>query len=75
MSRGEGHRGDQGLPPARTWRGGLPTGLKWELMAKESEEQKYLICNADEGTGAYMNRNEMEGIPTPHRGHAHPPML
>lgn len=43
---------------------GFPTGLKWELMAKESDETKYLICNADEGDpGAYMNRNEMESDP------------
>ena len=43
---------------------GFPTGLKWELMARETEEEKYLICNADEGDpGAYMNRNEMESDP------------
>jgi NADH-quinone oxidoreductase subunit F len=43
---------------------GFPTGLKWELMAREQSEEKYLICNADEGDpGAYMNRNEMESDP------------
>ncbi len=43
---------------------GFPTGLKWELMAKEPSDPKFLICNADEGDpGAYMNRNEMESDP------------
>jgi len=43
---------------------GFPTGLKWELMAKEQAERKFVICNADEGDpGAYMNRNEMESDP------------
>jgi len=43
---------------------GFPTGIKWELMQKESADQKYIICNADEGDpGAYMNRNESESDP------------
>jgi NADH-quinone oxidoreductase subunit F len=43
---------------------GFPTGIKWELMQKENAEQKYIICNADEGDpGAYMNRNESESDP------------
>ena len=43
---------------------GFPTGVKWELMCKESADQKYIICNADEGDpGAYMNRNESESDP------------
>lgn len=43
---------------------GFPTALKWEMMAKEPSEPKFLICNADEGDpGAYMNRNEMESDP------------
>ncbi len=43
---------------------GFPTGIKWELMRKESADQKYIICNADEGDpGAYMNRNESESDP------------
>ena len=43
---------------------GFPTALKWELMAKEQEKRKFLICNSDEGDpGAYMNRNEMESDP------------
>lgn len=44
--------------------GGFPTGLKWEFCRKEKEEQKYIICNADEGDpGAYMDRSVLEGDP------------
>ncbi|MFA5713338.1 MAG: hypothetical protein WC960_04090 [Bacteroidales bacterium] len=43
---------------------GFPTGIKWELMAKAVGDQKYILCNADEGDpGAFMNRNEIEGDP------------
>lgn len=43
---------------------GFPTGYKWELMAKVKADQKYVICNADEGDpGAFMNRNEIESDP------------
>jgi len=43
---------------------GFPTGVKWELMAKVEADQKYIICNADEGDpGAFMNRNEIESDP------------
>lgn len=43
---------------------GFPTGLKWRIAKKETGDQKYVICNADEGDpGAYMNRNEMESDP------------
>ncbi|MDP3451935.1 MAG: FAD-dependent oxidoreductase [Bacteroidales bacterium] len=43
---------------------GFPTGVKWELMAKAESDQKYVICNADEGDpGAFMNRNEIESDP------------
>lgn len=43
---------------------GFPTGIKWELMAKAQDSQKYIICNADEGDpGAFMNRNEIESDP------------
>ena len=43
---------------------GFSTGIKWELMQKEKADQKYIICNADEGDpGAYMNRNESESDP------------
>ena len=43
---------------------GFPTGQKWELMARVKADQKYIICNADEGDpGAFMNRNEIESDP------------
>ncbi|MBA3974919.1 MAG: proton-conducting membrane transporter [Candidatus Solibacter sp.] len=43
---------------------GYQTGLKWDMLRKAVADQKYLICNADEGDpGAYMNRNEIEGDP------------
>ncbi len=44
--------------------GGFPTGLKWELTAKHRREDKYVICNADEGDpGAFMDRSILEGDP------------
>ncbi len=44
--------------------GGFPTGLKWKFAAKVSAEQKYIICNADEGDpGAFMDRSILEGDP------------
>lgn len=44
--------------------GGFPTGLKWEFAAREKNEQKYIICNADEGDpGAFMDRSVLEGDP------------
>ncbi|XMB86203.1 NADH-quinone oxidoreductase subunit NuoF [Mycoplasmatota bacterium WC44] len=44
--------------------GGFPTGLKWEITKKEEGEQKYIICNADEGDpGAFMDRSILEGDP------------
>ncbi len=43
---------------------GYLTGNKWEFLAKAKSDQKYIICNADEGDpGAYMNRNEIESDP------------
>ena len=44
---------------------GFPTGLKWELLAKQPNRgEKYLVCNADEGDpGAYMDRSLLEGNP------------
>ncbi len=43
---------------------GFPTGLKWEITAKEKEAEKYVICNADEGDpGAFMDRSTIEGDP------------
>ena len=44
--------------------GGFPTGLKWELTAREDNTEKYIICNADEGDpGAFMDRSILEGDP------------
>lgn len=44
--------------------GGFPTGLKWSFCAANESEQKYLICNADEGDpGAFMDRSVIEGNP------------
>jgi len=44
---------------------GFPTGLKWELLAKQPGKRgKFLVCNADEGDpGAYMDRSVIEGNP------------
>ncbi len=43
---------------------GFPTGLKWSFAAKEESEQKYVLCNADEGDpGAFMDRSILEGDP------------
>jgi bidirectional [NiFe] hydrogenase diaphorase subunit len=44
--------------------GGYPTGLKWETVAKVEAEQKYIVCNGDEGDpGAFMDRAVMEADP------------
>ncbi len=44
--------------------GGFPTGLKWEFTAKNQADQKYVVCNADEGDpGAFMDRSVLEGDP------------
>jgi len=43
---------------------GYPTGLKWELVAKQNATTKYVICNADEGDpGAFMDRSVLESDP------------
>jgi len=43
---------------------GFPTGQKWEFCRKAPGEEKYLICNADEGDpGAFMDRSLLEGDP------------
>ncbi len=43
---------------------GFPTGLKWKFAARETSDQKYVICNADEGDpGAFMDRSVLEGDP------------
>jgi len=44
--------------------GGFSTGLKWELATKPQSDQKYVLCNADEGDpGAFMDRSVLEGDP------------
>ena len=44
--------------------GGFPTGLKWEFAYKNEADQKYVVCNADEGDpGAFMDRSILEGDP------------
>ena len=44
--------------------GGYPTGLKWETVSKVQSNQKYIICNGDEGDpGAFMDRAVMEADP------------
>ncbi len=42
--------------------GGFLTGLKWELASRYAADEKFIICNADEGDpGAFMDRAIMEG--------------
>lgn len=44
--------------------GGFPTGTKWKFAFNEKSDQKYFICNADEGDpGAFMDRAVIEGDP------------
>ena len=43
---------------------GFPTGVKWGFCRKAPGDEKYLICNADEGDpGAFMDRSLLEGTP------------
>ena len=44
--------------------GGFPTGIKWQIASKVAGDQKYVVCNADEGDpGAFMDRSILEGDP------------
>ena len=44
--------------------GGFPTGRKWQFAANSVSDQKYVVCNADEGDpGAFMDRSILEGDP------------
>jgi NADH:ubiquinone oxidoreductase subunit F (NADH-binding) len=44
--------------------GGFPTGRKWKIALEQPAEQKYVICNADEGDpGAFMDRAIIESDP------------
>ena len=43
---------------------GFPTGTKWQFAANNASDEKYVICNADEGDpGAFMDRSVLEGDP------------
>ena len=43
---------------------GFPTGKKWEFTKSAQNDQKYVVCNADEGDpGAFMDRSILEGDP------------
>jgi formate dehydrogenase iron-sulfur subunit len=43
---------------------GFPTGIKWRTVLKTAADQKYIVCNADEGdSGTYADRMIMEGDP------------
>ncbi len=43
---------------------GFPAGLKWDFARKNEADQKYVVCNADEGDpGAFMDRSILEGDP------------
>ncbi|MFW5767866.1 MAG: NADH-ubiquinone oxidoreductase-F iron-sulfur binding region domain-containing protein, partial [Bacteroidota bacterium] len=44
--------------------GGFPAGLKWQFAAQNPSDEKYVVCNADEGDpGAFMDRSILEGDP------------
>ena len=44
--------------------GGFPTGRKWAQVKRQTADQKYVVCNGDEGDpGAFMDRSIMEGDP------------
>ncbi len=43
---------------------GFPAGIKWEACVKSGDDEKYVICNADEGDpGAFMDRSILESDP------------
>jgi len=43
---------------------GFPAGIKWEACIKSGQDEKYVICNADEGDpGAFMDRSILESDP------------
>ena len=43
---------------------GFPTGMKWEMVYREAEPVKYVICNADEGeAGAFKDRKLLADVP------------
>lgn len=43
---------------------GFPTGIKWKTVLNTHDDQKYIVCNADEGdSGTFADRMLMEGDP------------
>ena len=43
---------------------GFPTGIKWNTVLGAQTDQKYIVCNADEGdSGTFADRMIMEGDP------------
>ena len=43
---------------------GFPTGIKWKFCRQSQSDEKYIICNADEGDpGAFMDRSLLEANP------------
>jgi formate dehydrogenase iron-sulfur subunit len=43
---------------------GFPTGIKWNTVAAQNADRKYIVCNADEGdSGTFADRMLMEGDP------------
>src|SRR6056297_113120 len=43
---------------------GFPTGLKWQFAAREKGEDKYIVCNADEGEpGTFKDREILDMVP------------
>lgn len=44
--------------------GGFPTGRKWQFAYAQQNDEKYVVCNGDEGDpGAFMDRSILEGNP------------
>lgn len=44
--------------------GGFPTGRKWQFAYNQESDEKYVVCNGDEGDpGAFMDRSILEGNP------------
>ena len=44
--------------------GGFPTGRKWQFAYNQNSDEKYVVCNGDEGDpGAFMDRSIFEGNP------------
>ena len=77
MAAGAGSSGARSLGPAAIveevtesglrGRGGagFPTGIKWRTVADTAADQKYIVCNADEGdSGTFADRMIMEGDPS-----------